>query len=358
LSIAKLTLALRKSKIIVLKIQFPLTQKGLYFWFLAFSGLLLFFSLATLLGAAGELSSSSSDLKNLKVAMPTLEEYVSYQAINFRLNNSTLNTRRLKPSDIPKLADDAIVQVGMDDAVNRAFEYLTEFENKCSAPILRITLPAVESVEPGSPADVAGVKPGDLVLYVGSTQIESVMGYYQALNEKLSSETSLKLLRNKQNNVSVALKNPNRTPISGSNSGIRFAIPPEAEYFTEQDSKRMAEQYRREMLPAISVDWRIEAANNLMQNAKRLNLISQAVIDQTGSSSTKLQAKEVLNWQHKKVLEGVDAYFSQRRKIENKNAFYMTSMGDAVVGFVCSLVIFVIAGLLFWYQRRLAGKKS
>ncbi len=342
----------------MLKIQFPRTQKGLYFWFLAFSSLLLFFSLATLLGAAAELSSSSSDLKNLKVTMPNLEEYVSYQAIDFRLNNSTLNTRRLKPSDVPKLAEDAIIPVNLDDAVNRAFQYFTEFENKRSGPILTITLPTVESVEPGSPADVAGVKPGDLVQYVSSIKIESVMGYYQALNEKLSSETSLRLLRNKQNNISVAMKNPSRTPITGGNSGIRFAVPPEAVYLTEQDSKRMAEQYRREMLPVISVDWRTEAANNLMQNAKRLNLISKGVIDLTGSSPVKLQSKDVLNWQHKKVLESVDAYFSQRRKIENKNAFYMTGMGDAVVGFVCSLVIFGIAGFLFWYQRRLAGKIS
>jgi hypothetical protein len=183
------------------------------------------------------------------------------------------------------------------------------------------------------------------------------MGFYQALNEKLSPEISLRLLRNKQNTITVALKNPNRTPITSGTSGITFAIPPEAVYLTEQDSKRMADQYRREMLPAISVDWRVEAANNLMQSAKRLNLISKGVIDPSGSSPAKIQAKDVLNWQHKKVLEAVDAYFSQRRKIENKNAFYLTGMGDAVVGFVCSLVIFVIAGALYWYQRRIASKK-
>jgi membrane-associated protease RseP (regulator of RpoE activity) len=355
---AKLTTALRKSKDSVLKIQLPRTQKGIYFWFLAFSSFLLFVSLATLLTAAGELSSSSSDLKNLKVVMPNLEEYVSYQAIDFRLNNSTLNTRRLKPSDIPKLADDAIVPVGLDDAINRAFQYFAEFENKRSGPILTVTLPNVQSVEPGSPAEAAGVKSGDLILYVSSAKIESVMGFYQALNEKLSSEITLKLLRNRQNTISVVMKNATRNPLNPSNSGITFSIPPEAGYLTEQDSKKMAEQYRREMLPAISVDWRVEAANNLMQSAKRLNLIAKGVIDPSGSSSAKIQAKDVLNWQHKKVLEAVDAYFSQRRKIENKNAFYLTGMGDAVVGFVCSLVIFIIAGALYWYQRRIASKKS
>lgn len=290
--------------------------------------------------------------------MPNIEEFVSYQAIDFRLNNSTLNTRRLKPSDIPKLADDAIVPVGLDDAVNRAFQFFAEFENKRSTPILTATPPTVEAVEPGSLADIAGVKPGDLVLYVGSIKIESVMGFYQALNEKLSPETSLKLQRGKQNTITVAIKNPTKNPITDSNSGIKFAIPPEAVYLTERDSKRMADQYRREMLPAISVDWRTEAANNLMQSAKRLNLIAKGVVDSVGPSSAKIQTKDVLSWQHKKVLEAIDSYFSQRRKIENKNASYMTSMGDAVVGFVCSLIIFLIALFLFWYQRRVAGKKS
>ena len=290
--------------------------------------------------------------------MPNIEEFVSYQAIDFRLNNSTLNTRRLKPSDIPKLADDAIVPVGLDDAVNRAFQFFAEFENKRSTPILTATPPTVEVVEPGSLADIAGVKPGDLVLNVGSIKIESVMGFYQALNEKLSPETSLKLQRGKQNTITVAIKNPTKNPITDSNSGIKFAIPPEAVYLTERDSKRMADQYRREMLPAISVDWRTEAANNLMQSAKRLNLIAKGVVDSVGPSSAKIQTKDVLSWQHKKVLEAIDSYFSQRRKIENKNAFYLTGMGDAVVGFVCSLIIFLIALALYWYQRRVVGKKS
>jgi hypothetical protein len=338
-------------------IKLPRTKQGIYFWFLAFSSLLLFFSLATLLTTAGELSSSSSDLKSLKVVMPTLEEFVSYQAIDFRLNNSTLNTRRLRPADIPKLADNAIVVVSLDDAVIQAFQYFAEFENKRSAPVLTATLPTVESVQPGSLADMAGVKPGDLVLYVGSNKIESVMGFYQALNEKLSSEVSLKLQRGKQNTIMVAIKNPAKSPITDGNCGINFSIPSEVVYLTERDSKRMADQYRHEMLPAISADWRAEAANNLMQSAKRLNLIAKGVFDTGSPSLTKIQAKDVLNWQHKKVLDAIDTYFSQRRKIENKNAFYLTGMGDAVVGFVCSLIIFLIAATLFWYQRRVAGKK-
>jgi hypothetical protein len=337
--------------------RFPRSQRNIYFWFLAFASFLVVVSLMTLLGAASELSNSSVELKNLKVAGPNLEDFVNTQVIDFRLNGNN-NQRRLKATDIPKLADDAIVPVGLDDAVNRAFQYFAEFENKRFKPILTATLPVVESVEPGSPADLAGLKAGDTVLYVNSTKIESVMGFYLALNEKPSTEVALKLSRNKRDGISVVMRIAGRSPINDGNCGIKFSTPPDAVYLTEQETKRQVDIYRREMLSAIPVDWRTEAANNLMQTAKRLNLIAKGVIDPTGANPAKVQSKDVLAWQHKKFLENIDHYFSQRRKIENKSASYLTGMGDAVVGFVSSLFIFAIALGLFWYQRRVAGKKS
>ena len=330
-------------------------QRNIYFWFLAFASFLVIVSLMTLLGAASELSNSSVELKNLKVASPSLEDFVNTQNIDFRLNN---NQRRLKSTDIPKLVDDAIVPVALDEAVNRAFQFFAEFENKRFKPILTVTLPVIESVEPGSPAEIAGVKSGDIVLYVNSAKIESVMGFYLVLNEKPSSEVALKLLRNKRENVSVVMRIAGRTPMNDSNCGVKFVTPADAVYLTEQETKRQADYYRRDMLSAIPIDWRTEAANNLMQSAKRLNLIAKSVIDPSGANPAKVQSKDVLAWQHKKFLENIDTYFSQRRKIENRSASYLTSMGDAVVGFVCSLFIFAIALGLYWYQGRVSGKKS
>ena len=105
----------------------------------------------TLLGSASELSSSSEELKNLKVTGPNLEDFVKTQSIDFRLNNNN-NQRRLRAADIHKLADDGIVPVRLDDAVNLAFQFFVEFENKRVKPILDVTFPVIESVELGSPA--------------------------------------------------------------------------------------------------------------------------------------------------------------------------------------------------------------
>jgi len=95
-----------------------------------------------------------------------------------------------------------------------------------------------------------------------------------------------------------------------------------------------------------------------MQNAKRLNLIAKGVVDPSSATPAKIQSRDVLNWQHKKVLENIDLYFSQRRKIENSSSAYLSNMGDAIVGFICSIVIFAIAVALFWYQRRMQSKRK
>lgn len=311
----------------------------------------------TLLGSASELSNSSDELKNLKVTGPNIEDFVKTQNIDFRLNNNN-NQRRLRAADIPKLADDAIVPVSLDDAVNRAFQFFAEFENKRFKPILDVTLPVVESVDPASPAGLAGVKPGDIVTYLNAAKIESVTGFYFALNDRPASELILKLLRNKRDTITVVMRIAGKGPINDSNVGLRFVTPLDAVYYTEQETKRQIDQYRREMLAAIPIDWRADAANNLMQNARRLNLIARGLIDPSGTNPAKIQSREVLAWQHKKYLENVDIYLSQKWKIERRSAAHLTGMGDAVVGLVCSLFIFAIAFGLFWYQRQLPGKKS
>jgi len=333
------------------------SQRTIYFWFLAFTGFLVVVSLMTLLGSASELSNSSDELKNLKVTGPNIEDFVKTQNIDFRLNNNN-NQRRLRAADIPKLADDAIVPVSLDDAVNRAFQFFAEFENKRFKPILDVTLPVVESVDPASPAGLAGVKPGDIVTYLNAAKIESVTGFYFALNDRPASELILKLLRNKRDTITVVMRIAGKGLINDSNVGLRFVTPLDAVYYTEQETKRQIDQYRREMLAAIPIDWRADAANNLMQNARRLNLIARGLIDPSGTNPAKIQSREVLAWQHKKYLENVDIYLSQKWKIERRSAAHLTGMGDAVVGLVCSLFIFAIAFGLFWYQRQLPGKKS
>jgi hypothetical protein len=330
------------------------SQKNIYFWFVTFSGFLFVVSLLVLLGAANDLSESSSELKQLKVTMPVLEDFISSQKIDVRLNK---NQRRLKSSEIPKLVDGAIIPVNTDEAVNRTFQYFSEFENKRSASLLTVELPTVESVELGSPAEAAGIKPGDLILSVNAIKIESVMGFYLALNEKASLDVSVKLLRNKKDPFTVSMRMVDRSIITGSNCGIKFILPGDVVYLTEVETKRLAEQYRRDILSTIPLDWRAEVANDLMQISRRLNAIAKNVIDPSSANPVKLQTKDVVFWHSKKVLENIDIYFSQRRKIEAKNVSYMTGIGDAFVGFVCSVFIFSVALALFWYQRRASDKR-
>lgn len=242
--------------------------------------------------------------------------------------------------------------------MNRAFQFFSEFENKRSASLLALELPTVESIELGSPAEAAGIKPGDLILSVNATKIESALGFYLALNEKISADVNVKLLRNKKDSLTVVMRMADRSTITGSNCGIKFTLPGDVIYLTEVETKRLAELYRRDVLSTIPVDWRAEVSNDLMQIARRLNAIAKNVIDPAGVNPVRIQTKDVVIWHGKKVTENIDIYFSQRRKIEAKNVSYMTGIGDAFVGFVCSVLIFAVALAIFWYQRRESGKKS
>ena len=105
---------------------------------------------------------------------------------------------------------------------------------------------------------------GDTILTVGGTKLESVMGFYLALSDKPSPELSLRVLRDKRE-LNIILRSPKGIIFHGNNTGIKFALPEDVFYITEQDAKRLAEQYKNDFMSTIPADWRADAANNLMQ---------------------------------------------------------------------------------------------
>ena len=334
--------------------KFSPPQKTPYYWFLCAATLLLVMSILFLFGSASELSGSATELKNLTVEMPKLEDYVTNQKFDFNLKGPS---RRLKAGDIPKLVDDAMAPINADDAINKTFQYFAEFENKRSAPVLTLVIPTVSAVTPGSPADLAGIKAGDTISFVGGAKIESVMGFYLALGEKPGADLVLKLVRNKKDPMTFNLRATGGTTLTPDNCGIGFSVPADSVYLGERDIKRLAEQYKANSLNRIAIDWRQASANNLMMMAKRLSLMPKLVSDSSAGNAAQIRFADLLAWQHKKMLENIDAYFSQRRKIENRNVVTLGSLGDSVLAFVSSLVIFAMALLLFVYQRKVGRKK-
>ena len=334
--------------------KFLPTQKTPYYWFLCAATLLLLMSILFLFGSASELSGSATELKNLKVEMPSLEDYVTNQKFDFNLKGVS---RRLKAGDIPKLVDDAMAPINADDAINKTFQYFAEFENKRSAPVLTLVIPSISVVTQGSPADLAGIKVGDVISFVGGTKIESVMGFYLALSEKPAADVALKIVRNKKDPMTFNLRVTGGATLTPDNCGIGFSVPADSVYLGERDIKRLAEQYKVNFLNLIAVDWRLASSNNLMIMAKRLSLVPKSLSDNSAGSAAQIRSADVLVWQHKKMLENIDAYFSQRRKIENRNVVTLASLGDSVLAFVSSLVIFAMALFLFMHQRKVSGKK-
>jgi hypothetical protein len=222
---------------------------------------------------------------------------------------------------------------------------------------LQIIKPVVAAIETGSPAEQSGIKVGDTILTVGGTKLESVMGFYLALSDKPSPELSLRVLRDKRE-LNIILRSPKGIIFHGNNTGIKFALPEDVFYITEQDAKRLAEQYKNDFMSTIPADWRTDAANNLMQMARQLNNLGTEMVDLNNAKPIRIKSSDLIAWQHKRWSESLEDYFSQRRLLENKVIEILGSFGDAISGLVAALLFFGIALLSFLYNRSFRQKSS
>lgn len=351
-------------------------KKTVHSWFLGFASLLLAIALGVLFSAASDLTDASMQFNALTVKQPRFADFVGPQRYDMLMKKATkrptanpaqkANTEAAKspidpakaPPEPPKAANPPADQpLALDAAIQRTFEFFSEYENKLSKPSLQIIKPVVAAIETGSPAEQSGIKVGDTILTVGGTKLESVMGFYLALSDKPSPELSLRVLRDKRE-LNIILRSPKGIIFHGNNTGIKFALPEDVFYITEQDAKRLAEQYKNDFMSTIPADWRADAANNLMQMARQLNNLGTEMVDLNNAKPIRIKSSDLIAWQHKRWSESLEDYFSQRRLLENKVIEILGSFGDAISGLVAALLFFGIALLSFLYNRSFRHKSS
>ena len=338
------------------------SKKSIHFWFLAFASALLVIALAVLFSSASDLTESASNFRNLTVKQPRFADFVGAQRYELLMkkaskrpvNNLTEKTPAAEPPKAPSPVGDQRLE--LDPAIQKAFEFFADYENKLSKPTLQIIKPVVAALEPGSFAELSGVKVSDTILSIGETKLESVMGFYSALSEKPASELAMRVLRDKRE-MTLFLR-AKGIIFTGNNTGIKFALPQDVIYITEQDAKKLAEQYKNDFMSTIPSDWRTEAANNLMQMAQQLSNLGKEMVDLNSAKPIRVKSSDLIAWQHKRWIESMEDYFSQRRVLENKVIDILSGLGDAASGFVAALLLFGIALLSYLYSRPSRQKSS
>lgn len=341
-----------------------MSKRSIHGWFLGFASILLITALGVLFSAASDLTEAALEFGNLTVKQPRFADFVGpqrYELLMKKMANKRTNpvtAQKGAVAEAPK-APPAVGEqrLELDQAVQKGFEFFADYENKLSKPALQIIKPVVAAIEPGSPAESSGVKIGDTILMIADTKIESVMGFYSALADKAKSEIPVRVVRDKRE-LNLFLRNLKGNIFSGNNTGIKFALPEDVIYITEQDAKKLAEQFKNDFLSTIPADWRADAANNLMQMARQLSNFGTEMIDLNNTKPIRVKSSDLIAWQHKRWTVSLEDYFSQRRLLENKVIETLSDLGDALSGLVAALFLFGIALLSYQYRRSSQEKTS
>ncbi len=344
-----------------------MSKRSIHGWFLGFSSILLIAALGVLFSAASDLTEAALQFGNLTVKQPRFADFVGLQRYELMMKkmankNKRANLVAAQKGTVVEEAPKALPAVGeqrleLNQAVQKGFEFFADYENKLSKLELQFIKPVVAAIEPGSPAESSGVKIGDTILMIGDTKIESVMGFYSALADRAKAEIPLRVIRDKRE-LNLFLRNFKGNIFSGNNTGIKFALPEDVIYITEQDAKKLAEQFKNDFLSTIPADWRTDAANNLMQMARQLSDFGTEMIDLNNSKPIRVKSSDLIAWQHKRWTVGLEDYFSQRRLLENKVIETLSDLGDALSGLVAALFLFGIALLSYQYRRSSQEKTS
>lgn len=331
-------------------------------WFLGFASVLLVIALGVLFKSAGDLTEAAVNFKNLTVKQPRFADFVGAQRYELLLKKASKRpvnnlTEKVPASEVKASTPVSAQRLDQGQAVQKAFEFFADYENKLSKPDLQIIKPVVAALEPGSFAELAGVKLGDSILSIGQTKLESVMGFYSALSEKPTAEFAMRISRDKRE-LNLFVRASKGISFTGNNTGIKFALPQELVYITEQDAKKLAEQYKADFMATIPSDWRTDVTNNLMQMAQQLSNLGKEFVDLNSAKPVRVKTSDLIVWQHKRWIESLEDYFSQRRVLESKVIDILSGLGDAASGFVAALLLFGIALLSYLYSRSSRQKSS
>jgi membrane-associated protease RseP (regulator of RpoE activity) len=318
------------------------------------SSIFLIFSLFLLLSVSLKLVHSVGQFKEVSFVAPSLSEYLPSMSVENKKAISESedvvenNKKEIEPNER------ALPQIETDLAINKSFEFLSKFENNKSRKTLLAIKPVIASIQRDSLADVAGLQVSDTLLKVNGDPIESVMGFYISTSEKPSNEVTIEFDRKGKISVVKLISNGSQ-PIHSKNAGIGFIIPNGITYVTQDEVKKLAQQYKEDFLSTISEEWQSQFVNNLLRMTQQISLDSQllATANMPGKFPiSKLKTNEFLQWHHQKYVSNLNAYYTKRSQIEGRVIEQLGALGDALTGLSAALLAFLCGVLYYFFTKR------
>ena len=318
------------------------------------SSVFLIFSLVLLLSVSFKMVHSVGQYKEVSFAAPSLSEYLPSMSIDDKKAISESedvvenNKKEIEP------VERVLPQIDTEIAINKSFEFLSKFENNKSKKTLLAIKPVIAGIQRDSLAEIAGLQISDILLKVNGEPIESVMGFYIMTSEKPSNEVTFEIDRKGKTTVVKIISNGSQS-INSKNIGIVFSIPNSVTYVTQDEAKKLAQQYKEDFLSTIAVEWQSQFANNLLKMTQQISLDSQLLLTASTPAKfpiSKLKTNEFLQWHHQKYSSNLNEYYSKRSQIEGRVIEQLGSLGDALTGLSAALLAFLCGVLYYFFTRK------
>lgn len=231
------------------------------------------------------------------------------------------------------------------ELIEHAFANFAQFENGRAEFPLRKHEAVVTNVQPGSPAQVAGIVAGDLITAVNGKPAGFLWDVFVQLSAKPASTAELEIKRGDAASVAI-LKAPANSTIDAGNSGLLFDLPENLHYMGPNDVVELARQFSNRFLDSVPTEWRKEYAGNVDLYSQQL---SQRITEQSTMKPEDplyLRVDQMLVWHHETFMQAVERHSSEERDAENQVGAALDRLGSAVLATALALLLTLAAGVV------------
>jgi hypothetical protein len=317
------------------------TPRPISFWFLAASSVLLLLSLVWMGSVGSQIASKSTTLSQVTPKLPAFEQYARVAKLT-GLTPTPLERGTTEPEPIRGSS--------ASDALGAIFASFAAFENTRSEGRLKQLRPMVSGVELESPAYRAGIRIGDEIAAVGTTDVNTVYDFMIRIGDVNDKSVGM-VLRRQGRLFNTTLAVPTDQIITAQNHGLMFATPKGLNVVSRLEAARLAERFERDFVQAVSSSWRgvyIESLGRLAAQLGRYNLSQRELgADDVGYVSL----ASFLMWHHDQFQRAIDNYLADLQTATISQAQVLSLLGDAVMGLVAALVLFFLS-LWFHFRRQ------
>lgn len=272
--------------------------------------------------------------------------------------DSFMASRPVPPDEGPKKKTAAVAAAPAKQAarvepgalIEHAFSNFAQFENSRAEFPLRKREAIVTGVQPGSPAQVAGILPGDLVVSINGKSAGYLWDVFVQLSAKPTNTVEVEIKR--QDEISSAtLRAPAGAMVDTNSSGLLFDLPEGLHYMGPNDVIELGRQFSSRFLDAVPTEWRTDYARNVDLYSQQLAERISAQSKLKPNDPQYLRVDQLLVWQHENFMQAVERFTSEQRGAENHVGQALDRLGSSVVATAVAMLLALIAlifgGMLF-----------